>query len=56
MIEVDDAFKIEFRAEQVEKYVLTVALVHLATLIGQFVKHWEGLRCIGHARDHLTHT
>ena len=43
MIEIDDAFKIEFRAEQIEENVLTVDLVHLTALVGQFVEHGEGL-------------
>ena len=34
LIEIDDAFKIKFRAKKVEKDVLTIALVHLAALVG----------------------
>ena len=55
LIEIDNAFKIKFRAKQVEKDVLTIALVHLTALVGQFIEHWEGLRSVRHAWDHLTH-
>ena len=43
MIEKDDTFEVQFGTKQIEEYILTVALVHLAALVGQLVEHGEGL-------------
>ena len=43
LIEENDAFEVQFGTKQIEEYILTVALVHLAALVGQLVEHGEGL-------------
>mgnify|MGYP001626726842 CR=1 FL=1 len=55
MVEKDHAFKIELWAKQVKKYVLAVTFVHFRALVRQLVKHGKRLRCVRHARHHLSH-
>ena len=43
LIEENDTFEVQFGTKQIEEYILTVALVHLAALVGQLVEHGEGL-------------
>lgn len=55
LVEKDHAFKIELWAKQVKKYVLAVTFVHFRALVRQLVKHGKRLRCVRHARHHLSH-
>ena len=43
LVEENDAFKVELRAEQVKEHVLTVAFVELTASVSQFVEHGERL-------------
>ena len=43
LVEENDAFKVELRAEQVKEHVLAVAFVELTASVSQFVEHGEGL-------------
>ncbi len=55
LVEKDHTLKIELRAEQVKEHVLAVTFVHFRALVWQLVKHGERLRCVRHARNHLSH-
>ena len=56
LIEEYYSIKVKLGAEEIEEDVLTVTFVHLGRHVGELVEHGERLRCVGHARYHLSHT
>jgi len=52
--EVNDSFEVEFRAQQIEEYVLAVALVVLSYYACHLVLHGECAGSVRKARDHLS--
>ena len=55
LVEKNDAFEVELRAEQVKENVLAVALVELTRRVGHLVEHGERLGGVRHAWHHLPH-
>tara|TARA_B110000285_G_C14812031_1_gene462435 strand:- start:234 stop:464 length:231 start_codon:yes stop_codon:yes gene_type:complete len=54
-IEVYHTINVEFRTEEVEEDILTVAFERLTHRADQFIEHREALRSVGDTRYHLAH-
>ena len=54
-VEVDDSIEVQFSAQDIEKDVLTVALVEFAHFVHQFRVHGKGLTRVGRTVNHGPH-